>query len=247
MKEYLDIREMNGYSIQHAPFHPADGSAAFKCLVYIGLLLIGMVPTAMAGLVTSARGVMEIRFFVGILGGTFVPCQVWSMQFFDKNIVGTANGLMAGIGNVTKHGFLVRKGDALERLAGVSKIAFDKTGTLTYGLPQVTALWAEKMATDERQLYTMAAAAEALSEHPLGKAVVRGFQQMYGTELPTAEHRGRVSLNVTGSRPRRGQSSSSVMCVGDFTTGLRLEQLDMASTGRAGRGGEQRNAVVQPC
>lgn len=58
-----------------------------------------MVPTAMAGLVTSARGVMAIRFFVGILGGTFVPCQVWSMQFFDKNIVGTANGLMAGIGN----------------------------------------------------------------------------------------------------------------------------------------------------
>jgi len=68
-------------------------------LVYIGLLLAGMIPTAMAGLVTSARGVMVIRFFVGILGGTFVPCQVWSMQFFDKNVVGTANGLMAGIGN----------------------------------------------------------------------------------------------------------------------------------------------------
>ncbi|KAF8430396.1 major facilitator superfamily domain-containing protein [Tirmania nivea] len=68
-------------------------------LVYISLLLVGMIPTAMAGLVTSARGVMVIRFFVGILGGTFVPCQVWSMQFFDKNVIGTANGLMAGMGN----------------------------------------------------------------------------------------------------------------------------------------------------
>lgn len=68
-------------------------------LVYVYLLLAGAIPTAMAGLVTSARGVMAIRFFVGILGGTFVPCQVWSMQFYDKNIVGTANGLMAGIGN----------------------------------------------------------------------------------------------------------------------------------------------------
>ncbi|KAF8470664.1 major facilitator superfamily domain-containing protein [Kalaharituber pfeilii] len=68
-------------------------------LVYIGLLLAGAVPTVMAGLVTSARGVMAIRFFVGILGGTFVPCQVWSMQFYDKNVVGTANALMAGIGN----------------------------------------------------------------------------------------------------------------------------------------------------
>ncbi|KAF8453841.1 nitrate transporter [Terfezia claveryi] len=68
-------------------------------LVYIGLLLVGMIPTAMAGFVTTARGVLIIRFFVGILGGTFVPCQVWSMQFFDKNVIGTANGLMAGIGN----------------------------------------------------------------------------------------------------------------------------------------------------
>ena len=109
----------------------------------------------------------------------FCPCAL---------VLATPTAIIAGIGNVTKHGFLVRKGDALERLAGASKIAFDKTGTLTYGLPQVTALWAEKMATDERQLYTMAAAAEASSEHPLGKAVVRGFQQMYGTELPTAEH-----------------------------------------------------------
>ena len=45
---------------------------------------------------------------------------------------------MAGIGNATGHGILVREGDALERLAKVSKVAFDKTGTLTYGVPVVT-------------------------------------------------------------------------------------------------------------
>ena len=42
---------------------------------------------------------MAIRFFVGILGGSFVPCQVWSTGFFDKNIVGTANSLTGGLGN----------------------------------------------------------------------------------------------------------------------------------------------------
>ena len=68
-------------------------------LVYVGILLAGMIPTAMAGLVQSGAGVLVIRFFVGILGASFVPCQVWSMQFFDKNVIGTANGLMAGIGN----------------------------------------------------------------------------------------------------------------------------------------------------
>lgn len=108
----------------------------------------------------------------------FCPCAL---------VLATPTAIMAGIGNVTKHGFLVREGDALERLAGVSKMAFDKTGTLTYGRPQVTAVWTEGTAIGKEQLYRLAAAAEASSEHPLGKAVVRGFQQLYGTALPRAE------------------------------------------------------------
>ncbi|RPA71698.1 nitrate transporter [Ascobolus immersus RN42] len=66
---------------------------------YIGVLLAGAIPTALAGTINSAAGLIAIRFFVGILGGTFVPCQVWSTGFFDKDVVGTANALMAGLGN----------------------------------------------------------------------------------------------------------------------------------------------------
>jgi glutathione-specific gamma-glutamylcyclotransferase len=36
VREYLDIREINGYSIHYTPFHPADGSPTIKTLVYIG-------------------------------------------------------------------------------------------------------------------------------------------------------------------------------------------------------------------
>ncbi|KAH8675498.1 ChaC-like protein-domain-containing protein [Xylariales sp. PMI_506] len=36
VKEYLDIREINGYTIHYTPFHPADGSAPIRTLVYIG-------------------------------------------------------------------------------------------------------------------------------------------------------------------------------------------------------------------
>lgn len=68
-------------------------------LVFVGLLLCGSIPTAMAGLVTNPRGLIVLRFFVGILGGTFVPCQVWCTGFFDKKIVGTANSLAGGWGN----------------------------------------------------------------------------------------------------------------------------------------------------
>ena len=59
----------------------------------------GAVPTALAGTVQSAGGLIALRFFIGILGGSFVPCQVWTTGFFDKNIVGTANALAAGLGN----------------------------------------------------------------------------------------------------------------------------------------------------
>ena len=52
----------------------------------------------------------------------FCPCAL---------VLATPTAIMAAIGNATKHGFLVREGDALERLAKVSKITFVKTGTLT--------------------------------------------------------------------------------------------------------------------
>jgi len=66
---------------------------------FVCILLAGAIPTAMAGLITNVSGLLALRFFVGILGGTFVPCQVWSMGFFDKNVVGTSNALIGGWGN----------------------------------------------------------------------------------------------------------------------------------------------------
>ena len=56
----------------------------------------------------------------------FCPCAL---------VLATPTAIMAAIGNAAKHGFLVREGDALERLAGVKVLAFDKTGTLTQGTP----------------------------------------------------------------------------------------------------------------
>ncbi|KZF24376.1 nitrate transporter CrnA [Xylona heveae TC161] len=66
---------------------------------FAGCLLAGAVPTVLAGCVFNAKGLLALRFFIGILGGSFVPCQVWSTGFFDKNIVGTANALTGGLGN----------------------------------------------------------------------------------------------------------------------------------------------------
>ena len=108
----------------------------------------------------------------------FCPCAL---------VLATPTAIMAAIGNATKHGFLVREGDALERLAKVRRLTFDKTGTLTYGTPQVAAVVPLADSWTEEALYRLCAAAEQLSEHPLGKAVTRCWQQAYGTALPAAE------------------------------------------------------------
>ena len=115
----------------------------------------------------------------------FCPCAL---------VLATPTAIMAAIGNATRHGFLVRKEDALERLAMVSKITFDKTGTLTYGMPEVVAVKSlnsfssadvSQINCSDAILFQLAASAESLSEHPIGKAIVRGYKKSTGL-LPRA-------------------------------------------------------------
>lgn len=66
---------------------------------FAGCLLIGAIPTFLSGTAYNVQELYALRFFIGILGGSFVPCQVWTTGFFDKNVVGRANSLTAGFGN----------------------------------------------------------------------------------------------------------------------------------------------------
>jgi heavy metal translocating P-type ATPase len=102
-------------------------------------------------------------------------------------VLATPTAIMAAIGNATKHGFLVREGDALERLARVSYMTFDKTGTLTYGTPKVWTVHSIRSDMSDDKLYTFLASAEQLSEHPLGKAIVASYRNT-GLQLTKAEN-----------------------------------------------------------
>ena len=104
----------------------------------------------------------------------FCPCSL---------VLATPTAIMAAIGNATKHGFLVREGDALERLAGVSKITFDKTGTLTLGTPKVTDVITVSNDYSKEEIYKIAASIEKLSEHPLGKAIVHSYKAEMNEEF----------------------------------------------------------------
>lgn len=126
------------------------------------IVVIALTAAALTWLITE-----EIIRAVTILV-VFCPCAL---------VLATPTAIMAAIGNATKHGFLIREGDALERLSTVSMIAFDKTGTLTYGIPEVVKVKSYMNEYPEEKLYALTAAAEQRSEHPLGKAIVRCYRK----------------------------------------------------------------------
>jgi len=64
------------------------------------VLCCASIPTACTGFVNSATGLAILRLFIGAAGGTFVMCQYWASRMFTKEVVGTANALCAGWGNL---------------------------------------------------------------------------------------------------------------------------------------------------
>lgn len=93
----------------------------------------------------------------------FCPCAL---------VLATPTAIMAAIGQATKHGVIIKSGEALEKMGKVDAIAFDKTGTLTYGRLDVSDVLSFDATLTPDALLALTASAEAKSEHPLGKAVV---------------------------------------------------------------------------
>ena len=93
----------------------------------------------------------------------FCPCAL---------VLATPTAIMAAIGQATKHGVIIKSGEAVENMGKVDTIAFDKTGTLTFGRLEVSDVVPFQRGLTADELLTMVASAESMSEHPLGKAIV---------------------------------------------------------------------------
>jgi len=65
-----------------------------------GVLMVASIPTACTGLVDNLTGLCILRLFIGMAGSSFVMCQCWTTRMFTNEIVGTANALVGGWGNV---------------------------------------------------------------------------------------------------------------------------------------------------
>lgn len=130
-----------------------------------------LVPVALGIAVVAGLATRDIVRAVTVLV-VFCPCAL---------VLATPTAIMAAIGQATKHGVIIKSGEALERMGKVDTIAFDKTGTLTYGRLEVSDIVPLETGTDvepshtgeeaARRLLALAASAEAKSEHPLARAI----------------------------------------------------------------------------
>nr|WP_288769027.1 cation-translocating P-type ATPase [uncultured Intestinibacter sp.] len=98
----------------------------------------------------------------------FCPCAL---------VLATPTAIMAGIGNASKFGILIKGGDVVERLSKIKNIAFDKTGTLTYGKLSVVEYKSFNPEYDDETFLKILASVEAYSEHPLGKAITSYYKE----------------------------------------------------------------------
>ena len=136
-----------------------------------------LVPIALIIAVVTYLITQDIIRAVTILV-VFCPCAL---------ALATPTSIMAAIGQATKHGVLIKSGDALERMGKVDLITFDKTGTLTHGNLAVCDVISFGPDMTENDLLTLTASIEAHSEHPLGKAIVVYVKEQ-GITIQTIEN-----------------------------------------------------------
>ena len=151
----------------------ADKWATWLVPVAIAIAVIaGVVTYFVIGNENNAALIRAVTVLV-----VFCPCAL---------VLATPTAVMAGIGQATKYGVLIKSGEAMESMGKTNCIAFDKTGTLTFGKPSVSNVIAFG-GISEGELLAKTAAIESRSEHPLGKAIV-AYAKEHGIALPEVEN-----------------------------------------------------------
>ncbi|MBR3383188.1 MAG: cation-translocating P-type ATPase [Clostridia bacterium] len=146
-----------------------------------------LVPVALLIAVIAGLATKDIVRAVTVLV-VFCPCAL---------VLATPTAIMGAIGQATKHGVIIKSGEALEKMGKVDTVAFDKTGTLTYGRLEVSDI-VPTADIGEAELLKLAASAESRSEHPLGKAITE-----------KAKNDGIALYEITGFKMEAGKGVSA--------------------------------------
>ena len=124
--------------------------------------------------------------------------------------IATPSAVLSAVAAGGKSGVLVKGGAPLEHLGTIKAIAFDKTGTLTQGEPHVVESWTAP-GVDAQTMWSMAAAVERLSDHPLAQAIVRHVEQ----NVPSTPVLDATQMQSVTGRGVRAQIQGSPVLVGN--------------------------------
>jgi P-type Cu+ transporter len=132
----------------------------------------------------------------------------------------TPTAILVGTGKGAEKGILIRGGEVLERAGQITTVVLDKTGTITSGRPEVTDV-VPGAGLSEKDLLTLAATAECVSEHPLAEAIVRAATEKHlalgeATEFEALPGRGIAAVvRQAGRLPHEDGGLSQQVLIGN--------------------------------
>ena len=150
----------------------ADKISGIFVPVVFGIAVVAAVAWAIGG----KDAEFSLTIFVAVLT-IACPCALG---------LATPTAILVATGVGAKLGILFKSGSALEAAHGINTVLLDKTGTVTAGKPKVTDILPTGDYKEDT-LLALAAAAEAGSEHPLGKAIAAAAEEQ-GLALSTTEN-----------------------------------------------------------
>ena len=144
-------------------------------------------------------GLLTFWVWFVLLGDSFVTSLLYGVAVLIIACpcalgLATPTALMVGTGRSAKMGILLKNGTVLQETQKVQTIVFDKTGTLTEGKPVVT-----DVIGDEREVLSLAASLEDVSQHPLAQAIVNRASELGISLYPVENFQALHGKGVTGT------------------------------------------------
>ena len=143
-------------------------------------------------------GLLTFWIWLVFLGESFVTSLLYGVAVLIIACpcalgLATPTALMVGTGRSAKMGILLKNGTVLQEIQKVQTVVFDKTGTLTEGKPVVT-----DVIGDEREVLSLAASLEDVSQHPLAQAIVNRASELGISLYPVENFQALHGKGVTG-------------------------------------------------
>ena len=143
-------------------------------------------------------GLLTFWIWFVFLGDSFVTSLLYGVAVLIIACpcalgLSTPTALMVGTGRSAKMGILLKNGTVLQEIQKVQTVVFDKTGTLTEGKPVVT-----DVIGDEREVLSLAASLEDVSQHPLAQAIVNRASELGISLYPVENFQALHGKGVTG-------------------------------------------------